>query len=144
LYRGRCVYIQPSFRTPAMQELLEGPVWRRWSKWDVVLHRAANRSLDLTIESLGPARFYGQLEAFRSMQRGVADACSRRVVLPCDASRHGLGRRPVTDCVLGDSGCGFDCIDRYLAVSAGSGEAPLVRRLVGVVSRGTERRLTAI
>jgi hypothetical protein len=105
-----------------MQEILEGPVWRRWSKWDVVLHRAANRSLDLTIESLGPARFHVQLEAFRSLQRNTTEACSRHVRLPCSASRH--GKRPLrqTDCVLGDSGCGFGCIDRYLAAKAAAAE----------------------
>jgi hypothetical protein len=88
-FKNRCVYIQRSFRTPAMHEFVRGPVWRRWSRWDVVLHRAAKRSLDLTIASLGRARLYGQLEAFRTLQRRVVDACSHQVVLPCDASRHG-------------------------------------------------------
>lgn len=101
-----------------MQEFFKGPVWRRWSKWDVVLHRAANRSLDLTIASLGPERFYGQLEAFRSLRRDVSEACSRHVRFPCDASRDGQGPRSRTDCILGDTGCGFDCIDRHVAALA--------------------------
>jgi hypothetical protein len=94
-----------------------------------VLHRAANRSLDLTIASLGPTRFYGQLQALRTLQRRVVDACSQHVVLPCDATRHGRAPRNETDCVQGDSGCGFDCIDRHLASAATAAAAVAPGRL---------------
>jgi hypothetical protein len=122
-YQFRCVSIQRSFTTPAMREFLEGPVWRRWSAWDSVLHRAANRSLDLTIDRLGSDRFQGQLMAFRALHMQVYDACAGRVVLPCDASRDGQAPRHRTDCVLGDSGCGFECIDRHLAAMAAAASA---------------------
>jgi hypothetical protein len=115
------VYIQPSVRTPSMQQFFSGPAWRRWTRWDAVLHRAANRSLDLTIESLGVAAFRRHLAAFRDLQRRVNDACAHRVRFPCDASRHGKPRRPSheTDCLLGDMGCGFGCIDELVAAATG-------------------------
>jgi hypothetical protein len=133
-YKFRCVYIQRSFRTPFMTEFLEGPVWRRWSNWDAVLHRAANASLDRTVAGLGVARFQEQLARFRSLQQQVGEACAGRVRFPCDASRHDKPPRSGsrTDCVLGDSGCGFECIDRHLlaiAAGAGAGATALSERL---------------
>lgn len=117
LFQERCVYIQPSIRTPYIQSFFAGRAWRRWTKWDAVLHRAANVSLDLTIERLGVGTFRGHLEAFRELQRRVHAACSGRVRFPCDASRDGRPRRTSneTDCLLGDMGCGFGCIDRHVA-----------------------------
>lgn len=80
--------------------------------WDEVLHKAANISLDLTIERLGREDFQRQLEHFRRVQTEVGKACSRKVVFPCTSTGRRVPPRR-TDCLNGDNGCGFECMDDY-------------------------------
>ena len=90
-----------------------GPEWQSNIKYDALLHRAANASLDMTIEALGRDTFHEQLRRYRTMQRQVHEDCAHRVRMPCDAQ--GNRRLPnETDCLFSDTGCGYDCIDESL------------------------------
>lgn len=102
--------IQPSFISPRVEEYIRSDSWRRAIYWDEVLHKAANASLDMTIEKLGRKEFQRNLMLFRQAQADISKNCSDIVRLPCDAN----GRRIVrNDCLYGDNGCGFKCMDEY-------------------------------
>jgi hypothetical protein len=102
-----CAYIVPSFLSPGMKEFFDQPQWK--NSIDVQLYRAANRSLDLTIERLGKERFQTQLARFQNAQQVVRETCGPSVVLPCGPD----GRRNRKhDCLWNDSGCGTVCLDK--------------------------------
>jgi hypothetical protein len=108
-----CALLQKSFVSPAVREYLRGEEWQSKIRYDTMLHQAVNASLDKTIDALGRDKFLEQLARYRLVQRQIHDDCADKVRMPCDA--HG-NRRPKneTDCFVGDSGCGFDCIDASL------------------------------
>jgi hypothetical protein len=107
----RCTYIQPSFVSDGMQSFFEGDEWQSKIRNDLSLYRAANQSLDLTIERLGRSSFERNLRLFREAQEAANDRCLETTVFPCD--RHGNFFPPnKTDCVFSDYGCGFECLDR--------------------------------
>jgi len=101
-----------------MREYFDGHQWKEISFWDGVLHRAVNRSLDLTIDSvLGRANFERRLDEFRIAKAAVTEQCLPTLRLPCTAD----GRlRRKTDCLYDDMGCGFDCMDRVMKALATS------------------------
>jgi hypothetical protein len=102
-----CAYIVPSFLSPGMKEFFDQPKWK--NSIDVQLYRAANRSLDLTIERLGKERFQTQLARFQNAQQVVRETCGPSVVLPCGP---GGARNRKNDCIWNDSGCGTACLDK--------------------------------
>ena len=104
-----CVYIVPSFVSPGMKEYFHSPTWRRLSAADTLLHRAANRSLDLTIIKLGSKKFEGFLNKFRWAQKQVRDRCLSQIETPCTSSGEAV-KQP--NCFWGDSGCGTWCVDK--------------------------------
>jgi hypothetical protein len=108
---GRCTYIQPSFVSPGMRAFFDSDEWEDKVKHDLAFYRAANRSLDLTIDRLGRASFEWNLKRYRESQKVAHDQCRMNTVFPCD--RDGRFFPPdQTDCVFSDYGCGFECLDR--------------------------------
>jgi len=92
----------------------QSPYHNEWSKrikWDLELYKAANRSLDLTIDNvLGRTEFENQLQRFREAQQVVHDRCAPIAKFPC--SPQGQVRTPdETNCLFKDSGCAYECID---------------------------------
>jgi hypothetical protein len=108
----RCYHLQPSRVSEPMRDFFRtSPEWHAKVASDVALYRAANRSLDLTIDRLGRDRFQEELERFRRAQEAVRGRCQGKVRLPC--SREGELALPVeeTGCMVGDVGCGMGCLD---------------------------------
>jgi len=102
---------------PEMQEYFDSPEWKEIIYWDDVLHKAVNRSLDLTIERLGREDFLQNLERFRKAKELVTSQCLPSMRLPC--TDDGVVRNPAnTDCLYDDMGCGFDCMDKVLSSAA--------------------------
>lgn len=62
--REICTYIWPSFVSDGMKEFFETEQWRDIIRWDEALYKAANRSLDLTIDKLGRKRFEENLKLY--------------------------------------------------------------------------------
>jgi hypothetical protein len=102
----KCSFLQPSILTPDMQAFLESNVWYNEMKYDLMLYKAANRSLDLTIDRLGRDHVQEQVERFRQAQQSVRERC--HPVLPCDDAGN---FRPDADCLWKDSACGMTCLD---------------------------------
>ena len=48
----RCIYIVPSFLTPGMKDFFASDYWKKYIAADVALYKAANASLDKTIDKL--------------------------------------------------------------------------------------------
>eukprot|EP00977_Amphora_coffeiformis_P011570 scaffold2780_cov174-Amphora_coffeaeformis.AAC.16 len=116
-YDALCYYIQPSRVTPETAAFLQSPYWQERVHWDTILYQAANHSLDLTIERLGPARFAQALGKFRSLQASIKKACSGLEVYPCKSDGT---KNEASDCIWNDSGCGKTCIAQYLKENGSS------------------------
>ena len=105
-----CTYIWPSFLSPGMQEFFDtNDEWKEMIQYDVAIYKAANASLDLTIEALGRDFFAENLARFKHAREEAQRQCLPTVVFPCDS---GGALHKNTDCLWNDSGCGTTCLDR--------------------------------
>jgi len=127
-YQGKCTYIQEKNVTDEMITFLQtSKAWKSRVYWDRVLYRAANQSLDLTIDRLGRTAFENSLQLFRRAQEMAKEQCvhgtggggnnttnATKVVFPCSASQNDKPplRYNETDCLWKDSACGSECLDR--------------------------------
>jgi len=113
-YKGKCTRLQPKIITKGMRQFLrESPEWRARVEWDKQLYRAANQSLDMTINALGKQKFQQELERFRHTRAIAQHQCVPITKFPCSEARNGKSplRHNQTDCLWKDSGCGSDCLD---------------------------------
>jgi len=106
-----CVYIWPSFVTSSMQEFFESNAWQDLIKNDLALYQAANRSLDMTIDKLGRAKFEKHLTLFRIAKSEITKRCLPTAKFPCMGSGKFVPPQQ-TDCLWGDAGCETSCIDK--------------------------------
>ena len=81
---------------------------------DFLLHAVANKSLDLTIDSLGRDLVATKVNILRYLQELVERNCLNSTVFPC-ASNGTYQSQSKDDCYWRDMGCGFRCIDRVLS-----------------------------
>jgi hypothetical protein len=109
--RCKCTYIRPSFVTKGMQSMLQSDFWAEKSRWDRLVHAAANRSLDLTIEALCVERFHKNLQRFLEGQKRAQELCLPKVIFPCSPVDGHFTSYSETDCLWNDSGCGVGCLD---------------------------------
>jgi Galactose-3-O-sulfotransferase len=107
----KCIYLQPSTVSDEMRSFFASDAWNRKIRSDMTLYRAVNRSLDMTIDALGRHRVETELARFRRAQALVRQRCQGKVQMPCD--KEGDMARPVeeTGCLVGDVGCGMECLD---------------------------------
>lgn len=106
-FQDRCVKIQKIDYSDHVKAFLESPEWQSYIRPEQELYRAANASLDLTIQALGAATVKKNLENFQRAQKVVQEKCRPR--LPCNDKGE---RTEETDCLQDDMGCGFDCLDK--------------------------------
>lgn len=109
-HNNKCHFIQPSVVSPGMKDFFRDPRWQHKIQWDSLLHQAANRSLDLTIDRLGRLEFKANLAKFASAQKVARERCLPREVFPC-TSKGVLQKNAGNLCLWADSGCGSDCLD---------------------------------
>jgi Sulfotransferase family len=105
---GTCVFIQPSHLSAGMKAFFDHPRWMEVVKWDNLLYKAVNRSLDLTIAKLGSSRFQENLSRFRRVLQVASNRCFPREVFPCTSTGQ---KNRNKSCLWKDSGCGSDCLD---------------------------------
>lgn len=109
---GKCTHIQPTNLTKEMQEFIQNS--QEWNndtiKWDLELYKAANKSLDLTIDSIGRELVQHELNIFKKAQVKVKEKCMPLVKAPCTET--GEKREPRdTNCLFHDGGCAYECLD---------------------------------
>lgn len=113
-YDKTCVYIVPSYLSPSMKDYFSNDEdWKSRTKGDKYLYRAAQRSLDMTIDQLGRDKFNEKLSEYKRLRKLAEDSCKGQVVYPCDAGGNRLQRAP--GCLWNDSGCGSPCLDKVVA-----------------------------
>ena len=114
-HQGECNRLVPKFLTPDMRTLMEeSKFWKDYTEADTMIYEAVDRSLDLTIGALGKDIVQREVEKLRFAQSIVARHCEQRAVFPCDAD--GVDHRNETNCLFGDSGCGYECLDEVAAL----------------------------
>mmetsp|Transcript_23471 Transcript_23471/g.55609 ORF Transcript_23471/g.55609 Transcript_23471/m.55609 type:complete len:507 (-) Transcript_23471:294-1814(-) len=78
---------------------------------DVLLYKAANRALDLTIEQIGRTVVQNESDRQQRMIKLAYDVCLRNAKFPCSSEgklQLGLSK---DSCYHEDWGCGFHCVD---------------------------------
>jgi len=84
---------------------------------DYQLYNAANRSLDATIEFLGLS-FQEELVRFRKAILMVNHHCAGKAVFPYNVQTGADQRKEAKkNCYWNDNGCGYPCIDEFVASS---------------------------
>jgi hypothetical protein len=107
-----CHLISKSFITPAMATFLSSGQWYAQNYQDFLLYKAANASLDLTINSLGRKRFNKALTKYKTMMES-AKVCDDEAITPCTSE--GVEQNE-TNCYHKDWGCGYPCLDRIFGI----------------------------
>jgi hypothetical protein len=115
--RNRCVSLTKSFTSPAVQAYLDSDDWKAQNYGDYLLHAAANRSLDLTIERLGAERFKAALHRYRQLQQLEKQVCADHVQFPCSKEGKPQTKLARRECYQRDFGCGYNCIDDMIESS---------------------------
>ena len=126
---GGCHLIPKGEILPGMQQIIDSFAFQSMIKWDNVVYRLANESLDLTIEqTIGREKFEKVLATFQHAQDIAHERCAKEVIFPCtnggkeyfesgsdsDLEEDVQSQRysyEETDCIINDSGCGFMCLD---------------------------------
>jgi hypothetical protein len=113
---SHCLPTAKSFRTAATDKFLQSKQWRASNYGDFILHAAASKSLDLTIEMLGKERFDATLEEYRRLKALVNDQCADQVHLPCGPDGQLQLEKNTESCYIPgkDFGCAYSCVDRLL------------------------------
>jgi hypothetical protein len=107
-----CKYIpMVSTISDRIQMYLDGPF--RETNPDYLLYAAVNRSLDLTIESLGRHRVENGVRQIQYLQTLAQDECLNKVKQPC--SDNGEIQEASSSCYVKDFGCGYKCIEDVLS-----------------------------
>jgi hypothetical protein len=113
-HEGRCVLIRKSDLTREMKDFLASDKWRRRVEWDQAFYKAANHSLDMTIEQLGREDVERKLQLYLWAQSLVKQRCALEAKPPC--TPNGVKRLPRdTNCLFSDSGCAYECLDALVA-----------------------------
>lgn len=111
LFRNRCVLIQPTNTTPETDKYLASYEWKNKNNAVTMMHEAVNRSIDLTIQSIGQSKFEKALSEHRYLQSLVQKICSPTAIYPCSADGVFQPKLSETNCYESDFGCGYPCID---------------------------------
>jgi len=103
----RCFKESTKFVSSKMKEYFDSDEWRTHIQGDTMLYRAANNSLDLTIDALGREKFESNLQSFRTAETIAHERCEAKTIFPCmNGQLH-----KVNDCYQMDQGCGYACLD---------------------------------
>ena len=99
--------------TDSLRVFFNSNRWRVLNYGDYLLHEAANRSLDMTIERIGRDRFAIDLAEFRRELALVHEHCTSegKVILPCSDEGVVQFEASKLNCYNKDMGCGHACID---------------------------------
>ena len=106
-----CIHLMRKFMTPDMERLvLRSEFWQNYTEADRMIYRAANRSLDLTMDVLGRNVVARELAKLRFAQKLAYQQCREATVFPCDED--GIDHHNTTTCLFQDSACGYQCLDQ--------------------------------
>jgi hypothetical protein len=108
----RCILIQKNNVTAEMKEWFQSAEFRNYIGGDMLMFKAAQESLDLTIQQLGRDVVDRALVRFQWAQKYAKIKCAAKTRFPCTDD----GKRNVkTDCIRTDNACGYVCLDQVQA-----------------------------
>uniref|UniRef100_A0A7S3LET5 Uncharacterized protein n=1 Tax=Amphora coffeiformis TaxID=265554 RepID=A0A7S3LET5_9STRA len=105
---GQCRRQLKGPMSEGVKNYTESDEWLAMNYADEILFRAANASLDRTIEQLGRERFERKLQEFRQLKERVLEMCGDRLGFGCTDQGEVLEEE---QCYLRDFGCGYSCVD---------------------------------
>ena len=114
--KNKCFSLAKKESLPIIDQYLESVEWVAMSYGDYVLYEAVNRSLDLTIDSLGRERFEDALDAFVKLKNRAEEKCAAEAVFPCSSTGKKQLAESSESCYDRDWGCGYPCLDTLQAV----------------------------
>ena len=115
--KHKCVRLVKPALTSAIQATLESESWRRRHNGDLLLHAAANKSLDLTIDAIGRATVMQGVEHLRRIQATLEMHCANQTHFPCSSSGRPQLELSRASCIERDFGCGYACVDRLFGAN---------------------------
>jgi hypothetical protein len=105
--KDQCHWQQKKGPSPGVARYFNSNEWLNLNYADEILWRAANASLDKTIETLGRNRFQSALQEYKRLQHLVFEACPQDFGCTSD----GKPLPVIEKCYDRDFGCGYECID---------------------------------
>ncbi len=81
---------------------------------DYLLYHILNRTLDVTIQSLGKDVVDQEANKLKSLQALAEETCQERAIFPCSSNGTRQHEAAAMDCYLTDRGCGYRCVDEVL------------------------------
>lgn len=106
---GVCVRQLKGPLSEGVKNYIESDEWLAMNYADEILFRAANASLDRTIEHvIGRERFQHSLQEFLRLKEKVLQACGSRLGFGCSDTGEPLEEE---QCYFLDFGCGYSCVD---------------------------------
>ncbi|GKY91553.1 hypothetical protein MPSEU_000127200 [Mayamaea pseudoterrestris] len=111
-----CIPTKKSFKSDAVASFLESDQWRASNYGDYVLHAAAHKSLELTIEQIGREKFEATLTEYKRLKTIANDRCAHQIHLPCGPEGQLQLDKNKQSCYIlaKDFGCAHGCIDAVL------------------------------
>jgi hypothetical protein len=108
-----CILIQKNNITADMNEWLEhSKEFQDYIFGDVLMYKAVQKSLDLTIQKLGREMVDRALMRFKWAQEYAKIKCAAKTKFPCTS--HGEHNKQ-NDCIRADNACGYTCLDQVQA-----------------------------
>ena len=115
--KNECLRLAKTVSLPIIERYLDSSEWAAMSYGDYVLYEAVNKSLDLTIDSLGREHFEDALDAFVKLKRRAEEECAAEAVFPCSSTGKIQVAKSSESCYDRDWGCGYPCLDTLQAVA---------------------------
>jgi hypothetical protein len=116
--KGQCHYQRKGNMSIGVKQYFNSHEWLAMNYADEILYRAANASLDLTIDRhLGRYRFDVALAEYRRLQQKATLHCERQrqgSSSGCTAHGEFTEATEQEECYDRDFGCGYQCLDDFL------------------------------
>ena len=110
--RRGCVKLKLKWTTPQIDDYLAGDFLHE--NYDFILYRAANASLDNTIDALGRDLVLAGVQSYRDLAAKNERECRQHAIFPCPLINPNHTFVSQQDCYFSDAGCGHKCSDHAL------------------------------
>ena len=97
---------------PEIDEYLKGDFLK--DNFDYLLYKAANASLDRTIDALGRSKVAAGVKLYDELLQKNDLMCRPKAIFPCPISSPDHSYLSKQDCYFSDEGCGHKCTDGAL------------------------------
>jgi hypothetical protein len=104
----RCYLITETFVSPAMTSYFASQDWKNRIQGDALLYKAAQASLERTIDALGRTIVLQEVQRFRKALQIARDQCLEKTTFLCNLN--GVWQRGRHSCIVESFGCATSCL----------------------------------